>query len=356
MENFKKQIQEISKKIKNQKDLTINEEATKQAFILPFFQVLGYNSSNLDEVVPEYNADIKKNKNQNSVDYCILKNKLPILLVECKAIGNKLGAREKETLTEYFIACVKDNPKFAKFAILTNGKEYQFYTDLSQKNIMDNEPFWQFDITQIKENEIQELNQFCKSKFNQEKILENAQKLKYKNLVYKYIREQFDNPNDKFAKFVLNGINDKATPNKKKMIKNIIKNTFNQIIKNKIEEQSNNTIKQKNNKNNSITDSENSGKLIVIFTDGKKFQDKKSVVTFIETIKKIGFKKVMDLNIKRYGYNIVNTQRPNTNYSFTECESYFITTHFSDQDKQKILQDISNELNLNLQVELLENK
>ena len=127
----------------------------------------------------------------------------------------------------------------------------------------------------------------------------------------------------------------------------------------KIKEQSNNKIKQENNQNNNITDSENSGKLIVTFENGTKLQYEKSVDTFIETIKKIGFEKVKNLNIQRCnGLNIIDTkrQRQDNKYSIKEYKNYFVIVHFNDEEKQKLLQGISDKLNLNLKVELLEDK
>ncbi|MBQ9258978.1 MAG: type I restriction enzyme HsdR N-terminal domain-containing protein [Neisseriaceae bacterium] len=355
MEDFKKfetQIQKIAEKIKNQKQLATNEEATKQAFILPFFQALGYDIFNLEEVFPEYGADFQKNKKPDCVDYCILKGDSPILLIECKLFSKCLENGEKDQLKKYFSACVATNN--SKFAILTNGQEYKFYADLDKDNIMDDEPFWQFSITEIKDTDMKQLYQFRRTEFNQEEITENAKQLKYAGLFYEYMKKQFDNPDDDFANFILGKISkENKTEKRREILKSIIKNAFNQIIEEKINKH--NTIKQENNQDNNITDSENSGKLIVTFND-TKIQCENSVDTFVETIEKIGFKKVMDLNIRYLGYNIVNTQLPNTDYSFKKRESYFIITHFNNPDKRKILQNISDKLNLNLKVELLEDK
>lgn len=354
-EKFETKIQKIAEKIKNQKQLATNEEATKQAFILPFFQALGYDIFNLEEVFPEYGADFQKNKKPDCVDYCILKDDSPILLIECKVFNKCLENGEKDQLKKYFSACVATNN--SKFAILTNGQEYKFYADLDKDNIMDDEPFWQFSITEIKDTDMKQLYQFHRTKFNQEEITENAKQLKYAGLFYEYMKKQFDNPDDDFANFILGKISKESkTEKRREILKSIIKNAFNQIIEEQINKH--NTIKQENNQDNNITSNENSGKLIVTFENGTKLQyEKSSAKTFIETIKEIGFKKVMDLNIQYLGDNIVNTQRPNMKDSyFEECESYFVTKQFNNQDKRKILQNISDKLNLNLKVELLEDK
>lgn len=352
MENFKKQIQEIAKKINKQKHLATNEAATKQAFILPFFQALGYNPDNLGEVIPEYIASLDDEKQK--VDYGILKNNLPILLVECKVITKKLDKKDITQLKKYFHACFdKHRSDYTKFAILTNGEKYEFYSDLDDNNTMDEKPFWQFNITKITDTDIEKLYQFHKKVFNQDEISENAKNLKYTSLVFEEIKKQFNNPDDEFAKLFLKKIGERAGKNEKEMIKNIIKNTFNQIIKNKIEEQSN-TIKQENIQNNNITDNENSGKLIVIFEDGTKFQDSEPKITLAKTIEKIGFEKVFPLEIKHDGIYLISKEK--TKFKTTQYGDYYIHTTGNPKTKKEQLQEIYEKLGLNLKIELLENK
>jgi hypothetical protein len=70
---------------------------------------------------------------------------------------------------------------------LTNGIVYKFYTDLVAPNKMDEKPFLEFNITEIKDNQIEELKKFHKSYFDIESIVNTASELKYtielKNLI-----------------------------------------------------------------------------------------------------------------------------------------------------------------------------
>ena len=59
------------------------EEATKSALVLPFIQMLGYEIFDPTEVVPEYTADVGTKKGEN-VDYALMQNGKPAVLVECK--------------------------------------------------------------------------------------------------------------------------------------------------------------------------------------------------------------------------------------------------------------------------------
>jgi hypothetical protein len=56
--DLKDQLKQIADKINKFKDSTQTEEATKNAFIMPFINALGYDIFNPQEVVPEFVADI----------------------------------------------------------------------------------------------------------------------------------------------------------------------------------------------------------------------------------------------------------------------------------------------------------
>ena len=115
-------LSEISKSIKT-------EEATKTSMIMPFFQLLGYNVFNPSEFCPEYIADVGVKKGEK-VDYAILSDNIPEILIECKWCGDNLTNHDSQ-LFRYFSA------SSAKFAILTNGISYKFFTDLEESNKMD---------------------------------------------------------------------------------------------------------------------------------------------------------------------------------------------------------------------------
>ena len=155
--DFKDQLKQIADKISKLKDSTKTEEATKNAFVMPFISALGYDVFNPQEVIPEFTADIGI-KVGEKVDYAILKDDLPIILIECKHWKDALDIHNTQLL-RYF------NVTKAKFAILTNGINYRFYTE-SEPNKMDVKPFLDINITEIKDNQIEELKKFHKSYFD----------------------------------------------------------------------------------------------------------------------------------------------------------------------------------------------
>lgn len=232
-------IYQISDRIKSLKDSIKTEEATKQSLILPFFQALGYDVFNPLEFVPEYTADVGIKKGEK-VDYAIVDEGLPIILIEAKPCNEKLDKHDSQ-LFRYF------GTTKAKFAILTNGIIYKFYTDLEQPNIMDAQPFFILDMDNLSEQALNYLNNFKKSNLDIDNILDSASELKYVNLTKEVFKELIENPTDDFIKFLLScGIYDgvknqkiveKFTP----IIKRGLKQFINEKLSSTFKETLNNT-------------------------------------------------------------------------------------------------------------------
>ena len=180
-------IKKLQSKIAIVKDRLETEESTKTALVLPFIQLLGYDIFNPTQVLPEFNCDIAKGKGEK-VDYALLiKNKVEII-IECKGFGVNL-APHKNQLSRYFVSTK------AKYAILTNGILYQFYTDLDNKNLMDEIPFFQFSLENYSVSDIEILEQFMFSNFNADKIDQNASEYKIITGVTGEIKTLFEKPN-----------------------------------------------------------------------------------------------------------------------------------------------------------------
>lgn len=188
-------LAERAKQLKNQ---ISTEEATKMSLIIPFFQLLGYDVFNPAEFCPEFVADVGIKKGEK-VDYAILTNGKPVILVEAKSVNTKLDKHSSQ-LFRYFSATN------AKFAILTDGIIYKFYTDLVEKNKMDKEAFYEFNILNLSDDDLKEIQKYEKTNFNENKIFDNASILRYTSLIKQEIKKQFKNPSDDFIRFLLKDI------------------------------------------------------------------------------------------------------------------------------------------------------
>lgn len=193
---FKDQIKAIASKIEDARNKIHTEEATKNAFIMPFIQALGYDVFDPNEVVPEFTADLGI-KQGEKIDYAIFKDGVPIILVECKKANADLNVNNESQLFRYFHAAS------AKFAILTNGIIYKFYTDLDEKNKMDTTPFLSFNILKIKDNQITELAKFQKEAFNSDEIFSVANVLKFSTEFRRVINAEMSEPSKDFIKFFI---------------------------------------------------------------------------------------------------------------------------------------------------------
>ena len=191
--DFKDLIKQLGERVLKLKSQVNTEEATKNAFIMPFIRELGYDVFNPAEVTPELVADIGV-KQGEKIDYAILQNGQPIILIECKHHAAPLNVHNASQLFRYF------HTTKAKFSILTNGIEYRFYTDIEEPNKMDEKPFFQFNITEIKDNQIDELKKFHKSYYDFDNIVNTASDLKYTNELKLLISTEFNTPSPEFVK------------------------------------------------------------------------------------------------------------------------------------------------------------
>lgn len=228
--DFKDQIKLLGERVQKLKAQVLTEEATKNAFIMPFIKELGYDVFNPQEVTPELVADIGI-KQGEKIDYAIMQDGKPIILIECKHHGAPLNVNNASQLFRYF------HTTSAKFSILTNGIEYRFYTDLVQPNKMDEKPFFTFDITDIRENEIEELKKFHKAYYDFDNIVNTASELKYTHELKKLIHAEFSEPGSEFVKYFARQVYpNMVTAKVLEQFTNLTKRSFQQYVNDLITE------------------------------------------------------------------------------------------------------------------------
>lgn len=197
---FQEKIVQLAERIDVISKQVQTEEATKTSLIMPFFSLLGYDVFNPFEFVPEFTADMGIKKGEK-VDYAIIIDEKPVILIEAKSINETLDKHGSQ-LFRYFATSE------AKFGILTNGITYQFFTDLDEPNKMDISPFLEIDLLNIKDNLIAELKKFEKCNFDVSSIFDTASELKYSSQIKKVWDIELTNPSDELIKFFLNNIYD----------------------------------------------------------------------------------------------------------------------------------------------------
>jgi Uncharacterized conserved protein len=227
--DFIDQIKQLSLRVVKTKDVITTEEATKMSLIIPFFQTLGYDVFNPEEFLPEYTADVGIKKGEK-VDYAIMINGKPVILIECKWCGMPLEKHDSQ-LFRYF------GTTPAKFAILTNGIVYKFYTDLDETNKMDLIPFLEIDLLNINENLVSELKKFQKSNFDPDTLVSVASELKYSKAIKEIFNSQLTEPTDEFVRYFASQVYDgQKTQIIIDKFRAIVKNTLNDFISEKMNE------------------------------------------------------------------------------------------------------------------------
>ena len=227
--DFKDQIKQLGDRILKLKDQIATEEATKNAFIMPMLQILGYDVFNPLEIVPEYTCDIGTKKGEK-IDYAVVKDGNPLILVECKHWKQNLDLHDAQLLRYYTVSK-------AKFGVLTNGIKYRMFTDLVAPNKMDEKPFFEFDVTGMKENQVEEFKKFHKSYFDLDNIVNTASDLKYTNEIMALLRNEMNNPSEWFVRDIAKIVYpSNVTPKVYEQFVQLTKKSFAQVISDMITE------------------------------------------------------------------------------------------------------------------------
>jgi hypothetical protein len=206
------------------------EEATKTSLVMPFIQMLGYSIFDPTEVVPEYTADFG-NKKGEKVDYALMQNGKPVVLIEAKKHGSSLRVEQESQLFRYFSATA------ARFGILTDGIVYRFYSDLDEPREMDKRPFFEFNMLEFTDLQVEQLKQFHKDSFDPAETVEAARELKYTNEIKRTLSEEMRNPCDDFVRFILNRIEYPGLKTKQliKQFTPLVQGAFAQFVKDLID-------------------------------------------------------------------------------------------------------------------------
>ena len=228
--DFGEQIKAFSARIPSLATQVKTEEGTKTALILPFIQMLGYNVFDPSEVCPECIADCGTKKGEK-VDYAIMQDGKPVILVECKAADVDLSDSHLSQLYRYFSVTE------ASVGILTNGIIYQFYADIDAQNKMDSKPFLEINMLNVTDIQISALTRFRKGSFDVNAVLPSATEMKYTREIKRILGEQLETPDGEFVRYFARQItHSKLTHKAVDEIAPVVKRALNQFINDKINE------------------------------------------------------------------------------------------------------------------------
>lgn len=223
--SFKEDVADLAKRALAAQTVAHTEEATKNAIIMPFLRVLGFDVFDPTQVIPEFTADIGIKKGEK-IDYAVMIRDRLEYLVEAKSVSVNLRNAQYSQLFRYF------NAADANIAILTNGLHFWFFTDLDAPNKMDETPFFKFDLMSYDDNDLKELEKFHKDHFSIENVQSAAASLKYLRGAMGFIEKQWADPDEEFVRFVAREFyQGKLTAAVVEMLKPIVRRAFDDLFR-----------------------------------------------------------------------------------------------------------------------------
>lgn len=196
---FADDIAKVAEKVRKNVDQVVGEQATKMSLIVPFLGALGYDVFDPSEVIPEYVADFatRRSGQLEKVDYAIAIDGAIVMIVEAKSREKKPEAHDGQ-LKKYFNSLIK-----TKVSFVTNGVEYRFFTDLRNENVMDEDPFFSFNILEYDPKDIENLKFFHKDNFDTTAIKHHAEEMVYMKGMTSLVGNILRSPSKEFMRFLL---------------------------------------------------------------------------------------------------------------------------------------------------------
>lgn len=223
-------IAELQATLRKHREKLLTEEAAKTTLVLPFLRALGYDIFNPDEVIPEFVSDVGTKKGEK-VDYAICIDGEIQVLVECKPAHDDLSIKHANQLYRYFAATD------ARIALLTNGVIYRFFTDAEKVNMMDDRPFFSFDLDNYKKSDLRSLAAFQRADFDLDRIVSHAGALKLQSEVTAVLSSEFAEPSDDLIRIIASRLhNGRLTEAVKEKFRNAIVNSIATLIRDGINE------------------------------------------------------------------------------------------------------------------------
>ena len=224
-------LSDIGHRAKNQIQHMETEESIKTSLVLPFIQALGYDVFNPLEVVPEFTADFGLKRGEK-VDYALKAAGNVVMVMECKKAGMRLETQHAAQLYRYY------SVSEAKFGVLTDGLRYLFYTDLDAPNVMDERPFFEFNLLRFDGADVARLKQFSRDIFDSHNIRTDATEMRTLKAVKSELLAELDSPSSEFVRTIASRVqpNQNVTAAIREKFSELIKKVNQQILQEKAQE------------------------------------------------------------------------------------------------------------------------
>ncbi|MEC8125296.1 MAG: type I restriction endonuclease [Pseudomonadota bacterium] len=196
MEDFILRLKNHIDHVKKVGEHCLTEETTKQALILPLLDILGFNPYDPTKVLAEFAADFPGVKATERVDYALYCNGQPVMFIEAKSYSSNLTNHAPQ-LSRYFNSSLG-----VTIGAITNGREWRFFTDLINPNVMDEKPFLTVDFTKAAPEDLTQLAEFKHDNFHAEKLRFFAEENQYIQQFKTVIKKSINDVDIDFVRYV----------------------------------------------------------------------------------------------------------------------------------------------------------
>jgi hypothetical protein len=182
-------LEKIIASIKKLKTQNVNEAQTKDWLIRPFFETLGWDFSNPEEVVPEDDDSAGKR-----TDYCFYVNGEAKLLVEAKPLSNPLA--DNKMIIEKLNYCAN---RGISLLIITNGDTYKiYYSEL--KGIGKDKLLQEFTLSDNVDEDV--IEKLSKKSFEKDLLLNYSRNISLFTTIKKAVENLFQSADKKFIRII----------------------------------------------------------------------------------------------------------------------------------------------------------
>lgn len=171
------------------------KEKTKNALVLPFFNVLGYDPFDLRDVEPGYAVDVQEG-GTHEVDYALKVEGSPVVLVQCKQAETDLDYSDGDPVLQ---SSADFDPSIVAH---TNGLTYRLYLAIEAQAQVAQQPFLEFELLDYSRDDVEELQLLTKSSFDADEVLTVAFDRTYGPRLNEYLAEQKQSPSDHFVRYL----------------------------------------------------------------------------------------------------------------------------------------------------------
>lgn len=313
-----------------------NEMAVRDNLINPILNELGWNTRSLRFVIP--NAP---NDDGRIPDYTLMKEGRKMLIIEAKNMSIELS--DLRIINQLVAYCYTPG---IRFGIITNGVQWLLFSTF-QPNPSER-IVWRLDLLKDSiEDTIKKLT--CISYQNIEQI-EQMSSLIYNDEIMKNTWKKLINDKNCVVDSLFIMFQQKVKNDYPSLVINLEKTKvfiMNDLI-NIFKDQ---PIVPPPPPPPPLTDRI---KVRVTFPDRISIFHNNVTSTFSEVIEKIGIERVKQLNIMRFGINLISENKHSKYHQHKVSENCFIMVSFSTRDKIRILDEINQRLNVQMTIETLD--